>query len=173
MSRQIAEAILIHLSKDELLNSKNEYNSNGLARVKVEEDVYERKKRERKEEEDSWKEKKAWNDFKWSRGAGKRKQEQVLPDRLKKRDGKRARLDLEDEPEVVEAKRKGGALGYMAELSSPNKSMKNFKSKLDYWETITKSESSDLAGPCDESMAAKDGHKGSGGSGGWCRGYMN
>ena len=58
----------------------------------MEESVYERKKRERKEEEDSWKEKKAWNDFKWSRGAGKRRLEQILPD------GKRARLDLEDQP---------------------------------------------------------------------------
>ena len=35
LSRQIAEAILIRLSKDELLNSKNEYNSNCLARVTV------------------------------------------------------------------------------------------------------------------------------------------
>ena len=38
---------------------------------------------------------------------------------------------------------------------------------------MTKSESSVLAGPCDESMAAKDGDKGSGGSGGGGRGYMN
>ena len=102
LSRQIAEAILIHLSKDKLLNSKNEYNSNCRARVTVEENVYERKKRERKEEEDSWKEKKAWNDCKWNRGAGKRRLEQVLPDGWKRRDGKRARLDLDDEPQVVE-----------------------------------------------------------------------
>ena len=58
-SRQIAEAILIHFSKDELLNSKNEYNSNCLARVTVEESMY-----ERKEEEESVREKKAWNEFK-------------------------------------------------------------------------------------------------------------
>ena len=36
LSRQVAEAILIHYSEDSLLNSKNEYNSNCLARVTVE-----------------------------------------------------------------------------------------------------------------------------------------
>ena len=93
MSRQISEAILIHYSKDKLINSKNEYNSNCLARVTVEESVYERKKRERKEEEDAWKEKKAWNEFKWSSGVSKRRQEEDLPDGWSQRDGKRARLD--------------------------------------------------------------------------------
>ena len=53
MSRQIAEAILIHYLKDELLNSKNEYNSNCLARLTVEENMYKRKNRVRKEEEES------------------------------------------------------------------------------------------------------------------------
>ena len=69
------------------------------------------------------------------------------------------------------AKRKGGGVELMAEFSSPKKRSKNFKSKLEYWETLTNSESNVLAGPCDEPMAAKDGDKGSGGSGG--RGYMN
>jgi hypothetical protein len=71
------------------------------------------------------------------------------------------------------AKRKGGGVEYMAEFSSPNKRMRNFKSKLEYWETMNKSESSVLAGPCDDVMAAKDGDKGPGGSGGGGRGYMN
>ena len=61
----------------------------------------------------------------------------------------------------------------MAEFSSPSKRIKNFKSKFEYWEALTKSESSVLAGPCDELMAAKDGDKGCGGSGGGGRGYMN
>ena len=80
MSKQIAVAILIHYSEDELLNSKSVYNLNCLARVTLEESVYERKKRERKEEEDSLKEKKACYEFKWSRGAGKRRQEKDLLD---------------------------------------------------------------------------------------------
>ena len=80
MSKQIAVAILIHYPEDELLNSKNVYNSNCLARVTLEESVYERKKRERKEEEDSLKEKKTCNEFKWSRGTGKRRQEKDLLD---------------------------------------------------------------------------------------------
>ena len=95
LSRQIAEAILIHYSKDSLLNSKNEYNLNCLARVTVEETMYDRKRRERKEEEDSLREKKAWNEFKWSRGAGKRRQEPDLPEAWLERDGKRTRLDQE------------------------------------------------------------------------------
>jgi hypothetical protein len=33
LSRQVEEAIRIHYSKDTLLNSKNEYGSNVLARV--------------------------------------------------------------------------------------------------------------------------------------------
>ena len=53
--------------------------------------MYERKKRERKEEEESWKEKKAWDEFKWSRGAGKRrKEEDELPDGWSQKNGKRA-----------------------------------------------------------------------------------
>ena len=39
LSRQVAEAIKIHYSKDELLNSKNEYNANCLTRVVVEEEL--------------------------------------------------------------------------------------------------------------------------------------
>ena len=93
LSRQIAEARQIHYSKDELLNSKHEYNPICLARVEVEESMYKRKKRERKEEEDSVREKKAWNEFKWRREAGKRRQEQDVPDGCSQRIGKRARFD--------------------------------------------------------------------------------
>ena len=54
----------IHYSRDELLNSKNEYNANCLTRVVVEEEVYERKKRERKKEIEELEEKKRWEIFK-------------------------------------------------------------------------------------------------------------
>ena len=40
------EAMTIHYSRDELLNGKNEYNANCLTRIVVEEDVFERKKKE-------------------------------------------------------------------------------------------------------------------------------
>ena len=56
----MAEAIRIHYSKDALLNSKNEYNSNHLARVMVEEDAFNRKKKDRQEEM----EEKRWEQFK-------------------------------------------------------------------------------------------------------------
>ena len=58
LSRQVGEAIAIFLSKDSLLNSKNEYVQNCISRITVEEDKYARKKRlleedevERKEEQ--------------------------------------------------------------------------------------------------------------------------
>jgi hypothetical protein len=50
LSRQVTEAIKINNSVDFLLNSKNEYLANCLARVTVSEDSLERKKRERNEE---------------------------------------------------------------------------------------------------------------------------
>ena len=64
LSRQVAEAVMIHYSKDILLNSKNEYNTNCLARVKVDESRYEQKNRERMEALEEAKEKEAWAKFK-------------------------------------------------------------------------------------------------------------
>ena len=49
LSRQVAEAIKIHYTKDEILNSKNKYNANHLSRVVVEEDAFERKRKARQE----------------------------------------------------------------------------------------------------------------------------
>ena len=49
---QVAEAISIMYSKDQLLNSKNEYMANCLTRICVEAERFEQKKRERKEEEE-------------------------------------------------------------------------------------------------------------------------
>ena len=59
LSRQVAEAIRILCTKDQILNSKNEYMANCLARICVEEDKYARKKRERLEEKNSMKKKKS------------------------------------------------------------------------------------------------------------------
>jgi hypothetical protein len=70
-------------------------------------------------------------------------------------------------------KRKGGGVEYMAEFSSPNKRMRNFKSKLEYWETMKKSKSNILAGPCDDSMAAQAIDNGPCDSGSGGRGYRN
>ena len=64
LSRPVAEAIRIHYSKDALLNSKNEYNSNHLARVVVDEDAYNKKKRARQEEMEVMMEKKRLEQFK-------------------------------------------------------------------------------------------------------------
>ena len=47
LSRQVAEAINIMYSKNQLLILKNEYMANCLTRICVEENRFERKKRER------------------------------------------------------------------------------------------------------------------------------
>ena len=78
LSRQVAEAIRIHYSKDTLLNSKNEYGSNHLARVMVEEDAYSKKKRARQEGMEEVMEKRRWEQFKAEhRRRTKRKNEEV------------------------------------------------------------------------------------------------
>ena len=51
LSRQVTEAIKIMFSKDELLNSKSEYLANNISRITIEEDVFDRKRKERFEEE--------------------------------------------------------------------------------------------------------------------------
>jgi hypothetical protein len=52
LSRQLGEAIAIHKSKDSLLNSKNEYVTNCISRITVQEGAIERKIRDRREEEE-------------------------------------------------------------------------------------------------------------------------
>ena len=52
LSRQIGEALRINYTKDNILNSKLEYMSNSVSRLTIDEDVWERKVRSRKEEED-------------------------------------------------------------------------------------------------------------------------
>jgi hypothetical protein len=72
---------MIHYSQDILLNSKNEYNANCLARVKVDESKYEQKSRERLEASEEAKEKEAWANFKnMKAGFRKRKEKDDTPD---------------------------------------------------------------------------------------------
>ena len=52
LSRQIGEAMRIFYSKDSLLNSKNEYLQNCISRITINEESWERKTRERREEEE-------------------------------------------------------------------------------------------------------------------------
>ena len=51
LSRQISEALRISMSRDALLNSKGEYGHNSVSRLTVSEDMWERKERDRREEE--------------------------------------------------------------------------------------------------------------------------
>jgi hypothetical protein len=60
LSRQLAEAIRIHYTGDVLLSSKNGYNANHLSSVVVEENVFQRKKRERQEEAEEMEEKRSF-----------------------------------------------------------------------------------------------------------------
>ena len=52
LTRQVSEALKIHNSKDELLNSKNEYASNHLSRIVVDMDSVARKRQVQREEEE-------------------------------------------------------------------------------------------------------------------------
>jgi hypothetical protein len=51
LSRQVAEAISILYTKDQILNSKNEYMANCLTRICIEENRFEKKQKERQAEE--------------------------------------------------------------------------------------------------------------------------
>ena len=63
LSRQLGEALRIFFSKDELLNSKNEYVQNNISRVVMNEENWERKERERREEGEEEKENKRLESF--------------------------------------------------------------------------------------------------------------
>ena len=57
LSRQIGEALRIYYSKDQLLNSKNEYVQNCISRVVANEESWQKREREMKEEEEEEREK--------------------------------------------------------------------------------------------------------------------
>ena len=77
MSRQVGEAIAILLSRDSLLNSKNEYIQNCISRITVEEDKIARKMRLQEEEEAEKEEERAVQEFKEMKRPNKRKDDNV------------------------------------------------------------------------------------------------
>ena len=103
---------MIHYSKDILLNSKNEYNANCLARVKVDESKYEQKNRERMEAIEEAKEKEAWSKFKNKKaGFRKRKDKEDIPDEIPK--AKKPRMEQVEYTEITNV---GDWLGRMEEI---------------------------------------------------------
>ena len=67
LSRQIGEALRIHNSTDIILNSKSEYMANSVRRLTVEEDVWERRDRSRREQEEEEMIKKRVDEFRTSK----------------------------------------------------------------------------------------------------------
>ena len=63
------------LQPDILLNSKNEYNANCLARVKVDETKYDQRNRERIEAIEEAREKEAWKKFKYKKSGFRKRKE--------------------------------------------------------------------------------------------------
>ena len=90
----MGEAIHILLSNDQLLNSKNEYIQNCIARVTVQEDLYERKARMLKEEEEERKLEMEIMEFKSRKKNDKRKPEENHQTFHK--DAKRLRMDQQN-----------------------------------------------------------------------------
>ena len=64
LSRQISEALRINLSKDVLLNSKGECGNNSVSKLTVQENAWDRKERDRLEEEQEELNKKQVEEFK-------------------------------------------------------------------------------------------------------------
>ena len=71
LSRQIGEALRIHNTTDIILNSKSEYMANSVRRLTVEEDVWERRDRSRREQEDEELNKRMVEEFKAAKTANK------------------------------------------------------------------------------------------------------
>ena len=91
LSRQIGEALKIYYSKDQLLNSKNEYLQNCISRVVANEESWERRERERKEEEEEEREKEMLERFKERKAPKADIQEEQL-------EGNASSLQEEDHP---------------------------------------------------------------------------
>ena len=70
LSRQIGEALRIHNTTDEILNSKSEYMANTVRRLTVEEDAWERRERSRREQEDEELNKRMVEEFMRAKRAG-------------------------------------------------------------------------------------------------------
>ena len=83
LSRQVGEAIAILLSKDHLLNSKNEYLTNCIHRITVDEDLFDRRTREIRELEAEKEKKLALETFKNEKeGINKRSSQMEENDQL-------------------------------------------------------------------------------------------
>jgi hypothetical protein len=65
---------------------------------------------------------------------------------------------------ILSSARKRKGSGVETDFNSPNKRRKNFRSRLEYWEILIKSESGNLTEPCDQIMRIKDEDSRSGGS---------
>ena len=70
LSRQVGEALRIHYSQDNILNSKSEYRSNNITRLAIEEDAWERRERSRLEEEEDRLAKETVDQFKRDKTTG-------------------------------------------------------------------------------------------------------
>ena len=70
LSRQIGEALRIHFSADNILNSKGEYMSNSVRRLTIEEDAWQRKERSRREQEEEETNKRMVEGFKMLKRTG-------------------------------------------------------------------------------------------------------
>ena len=103
LSRQVYEALRIKNSTDTLLNSKNDYASNCLARVVVDMSKYERRKQERLEDEKDELEARRLEKFKIEKRRPKRnlsilQEENSLPEKAPKR----LKLATKDPASIVE-----------------------------------------------------------------------
>ena len=90
LSRQVAEAISIQYTKDQILNSKNEYMANCLTRLCIDENRFEKKQKERQAEEQEEAEK-----------------HQLLAFKTKHMRPKRTRTEIQSNPEELLQKRMG------------------------------------------------------------------
>ena len=93
LTRQVSEALKIHNSKDELLNSKNEYASNHLSRIVVDMDSVARKRQVQREEEEERQAARMLESFKDAKMRRKRPSRQEDP--IQQPAAKRARRNSE------------------------------------------------------------------------------
>ena len=107
MTRQVSEAQKIHNSKDELLNSKNEYASNHLSRIVVDMDSVARKKQVQREEEEERQAARRLESFKAAKMRRKRASHQEDP--IQQPAAKRARMQTQQHGDDLDL---GGWLGH-------------------------------------------------------------
>ena len=97
LSRQLAEAVAIHVTGDKILNGKCEYLQNNIARVKVDETDIDKKKREAKEDEEERKRLIEIEKFKADKQLGQKRRRHSDPD-LESMQAKKPRIQALREP---------------------------------------------------------------------------